>query len=213
MISHRLTVYLWEYLLWKCVNNINIRVSWDIKTCCSWVCLTFSVTALLVAQTETLVVLLIDTLVAWDALLESDSCLLLNTFQHPALPQVPRGAEGVCCTSVYQGNTSGPSAHGACTMLAVQHRLKVSKLSATYRSLWCSTYSTAQWRCNNTQSPFIKNLYEYGIRQLIKISCLITDFITMSCPFILCLFKLGNQQPHLIILCIQYLSMARVSHG
>lgn len=58
-------------------------------------------------------------------MLESDSCLLPNTFQHAALPQVPGGAEDVHCTSVYQRNQSGSSADVLCTMLAAQQGAKV----------------------------------------------------------------------------------------
>lgn len=57
-------------------------------------------------QTASFVVLLIDREAPREALLESDSRLLLGTSQRVALPPLPTGVKGVHCTSVHQGRWS-----------------------------------------------------------------------------------------------------------
>lgn len=64
-------------------------------------------------QTASFVVLLIDREAPREALLESDSRLLLGTSQRVALPPLPTGVKGVHCTSVHQGDGAISRADGA----------------------------------------------------------------------------------------------------
>lgn len=87
--------------------SIYIYAIWDCSNCwCIWQQYWRVIPA-------SFVVLFIDREVTWDALLESDSCLLPGTFRHAALPEVPGGAADVHCTSVYQWKWSGWNMHHA----------------------------------------------------------------------------------------------------